>query len=85
MPVLEAMDAGIPVIAGNGSALPEVCGDAAELIDPRSDDDLASALLRLATDDKRRAELVDRGLNRVKQFQWENAVTKTIAAYRELD
>jgi glycosyltransferase involved in cell wall biosynthesis len=84
MPVLEAMDAGIPVIAGNGSALPEVCGDAAELIDPRSEDDLASALLRLATDETRRAELVARGLNRAKQFRWENAVTETIAAYREL-
>ncbi len=84
MPVLEAMDAGIPVIAGNRSALPEVCGDAAELIDPFNEDDLASALLRLATDETRRAELVARGLDRARQFRWENAVTKTIAAYREL-
>jgi glycosyltransferase involved in cell wall biosynthesis len=84
MPVLEAMDAGIPVIAGNGSALPEVCGDAAELIDPRSEDDLASALLRLATDEKRRADLVALGMDRAKRFRWESAVTKTIAAYREL-
>jgi glycosyltransferase involved in cell wall biosynthesis len=84
MPVLEAMDAGIPVIAGNGSALPEVCGDAAELVDPRNEDDLASALLRLATDETRRAELVARGLDRAKQFRWENAVAETIAVYREL-
>jgi glycosyltransferase involved in cell wall biosynthesis len=84
MPVLEAMDSGIPVIAGNCSALPEVCGDAAELIDPRSEDDLASALVRLATDDARRAELVVQGLNRTKEFRWENAVAKTVAAYREL-
>jgi glycosyltransferase involved in cell wall biosynthesis len=84
MPILEAMDAGIPVIAGNGSALPEVCGDAAELIDPSSENDLASALLRLATDETRRSELVARGLDRTKQFQWENAVAETIAVYREL-
>lgn len=84
MPVLEAMDAGIPVIAGNCSALPEVCGDAAELIDPRSENDLASALVRLATDEARRTELVARGLDRAKQFRWENAVAETIAAYRKL-
>lgn len=84
MPVLEAMDAGIPVIAGNRSAMPEVCGDAAELIDPLNENDLASALLRLATDETLRAELVARGLDHARQFRWENAVTKTIAAYREL-
>jgi glycosyltransferase involved in cell wall biosynthesis len=84
MPVLEAMAAGIPVIAGNRSALPEVCGGAAELIDPGSEGELASALLRLATDDTRRTELVDRGLRRAKDFRWEDAVLKTLAVYREL-
>ena len=53
MPVLEAMAAGIPVIAGNRSALPEVCGDAAELIDPLNEEELASALLKLC--DRRNA------------------------------
>jgi len=84
MPVLEAMAAGIPVIAGNRSALPEVCGDAAELIDPRNEEELASALLRLATDDTRREELVDRGLLHAGEFRWEDAVLKTLAVYREL-
>jgi glycosyltransferase involved in cell wall biosynthesis len=84
MPVLEAMAAGLPVIAGNRSALPEVCGDAAELIDPRNEDELASALLRLATDETRRAELVDLGFRRAKEFRWEDAVSATVAVYREL-
>jgi glycosyltransferase involved in cell wall biosynthesis len=84
MPVLEAMEAGIPVIAGNCSALPEVCGDAAELIDPRNEDDLASALIRLATDEARRAELAARGQDRARQFRWENAVANTLSAYRAL-
>lgn len=84
MPVLEAMEAGIPVIAGNNSALPEVCGNAAELIDPRNEDELVSALLRLATDETHRAKLVARGLRRAKDFQWEKAVTETLAVYREL-
>jgi glycosyltransferase involved in cell wall biosynthesis len=84
MPLLEAMAAGIPVIAGTRSALPEVCGDAAELVDPRNEDALASALLRLATDETRRAELVKRGLRRAGKFRWEDAVSATAAVYREL-
>ena len=84
MPILEAMAAGVPVVAGNRSALPEVCGDAAEQIDPDSEEQLASALLRLATDEARRNELIARGLNRSKQFPWEKAVAKTEAVYDEL-
>lgn len=84
MPVLEAMTAGIPVIAGNRAALPEVCGDAAELIDPTNKQELASALLRLATDETRREELVTLGLRRAKEFRWEDAVSSTVAVYREL-
>jgi glycosyltransferase involved in cell wall biosynthesis len=84
MPILEAMAAGVPVIAGNRSALPEVCGDAAEQIDPDNEEQLASALLRLATDEARRSELIARGLDRSKQFPWENAVAKTQAVYDEL-
>ena len=79
-----SMNSGIPVIAGNCSALPEVCGDAAQLIDPRNQDDLASALVRLAGDDAHRAELAARGQRRAGQFTWENAVGKTIAAYRDV-
>lgn len=84
MPVLDAMAAGIPVIAGNRSALPEVCGDAAELIDPASEEQLASALRRLATDESRRSELIARGETRARRFTWADAVTKTYAVYREL-
>jgi len=84
MPVLEAMAAGIPVIAGNRSALPEVCGDAAELVDPLSEDELASALLRLTTDETHRAQLIASGFRRAGQFRWEDSVAKTLAVYGEL-
>lgn len=84
MPVLEAMEAGIPVVASNASAMPEVCGDAAELVDPNSEDELAAALVRVATDEKRRRQLVGRGRDRASQFTWEKAVSKTLAVYREL-
>jgi len=85
MPVLEAMASGVPVISGNRSALPEVCGDAAEMIDPRSEEELIAALLRLASDEPRRDELVARGLRQAGQFRWDRAVAQTLAVYRELD
>ncbi len=58
MPALEAMAAGIPVIAGNRSALPEVCGVAAEFIDPSNEEEISQALIRLAEDQCRREELI---------------------------
>lgn len=84
MPVLEAMQAEIPVVASNTSAIPEISGDAAELVDPHNEDELAGALLRVATDEKRRRQLVGRGRDRAAQFTWEDAVGKTLAVYGEL-
>lgn len=84
MPILEAMAAGVPVIAGNRSALPEVCGDAAEQVDPGSEEQLAAALVRLSRDEGRRRELIARGRDRARQFTWQSAVEKTYAIYREL-
>jgi glycosyltransferase involved in cell wall biosynthesis len=81
MPILEAMAHGVPVLTSNCSAMPEVAGDAALLVDPLNMDD---ALLRLAEDESLRAELKHRGLERIKQFTWESAVEKTWAVYDEL-
>ena len=58
MPVLEAMACGIPVIAGNRSALPEVCGDAAELIDPEGGRTWRRHFVELATDEDAGDELI---------------------------
>ena len=88
MPVLEAMAAGVPVIAGNRSALPEVVGGVggavAVLIDPGSDGELAGALELLAWDEKRRAELAVLGRAHAARFRWADAVAATAAVYREL-
>ena len=84
MPVLEAMAAEVPVIAGNRSALPEVCGDAAILVDPENQDQLAAALVDLAGDEARRRELVTKGRRHASKFSWKKAVGETAAVYREL-
>ena len=84
MPVLEAMASGIPVIASNRSAIPEVAGDAAWLVNPEDTVELCDALVTLTRDADRRADLASRGLKRAAQFSWSSAVEKTWQVYREL-
>lgn len=84
LPVLEAMAHGVPVITSNRSALPEVAGDAALLIDPSDQDAIAAALLRLASDEQFREDLARQGHERARQFTWESAVERTWAVYQEV-
>ena len=84
MPVLEAMAAGLPVITSNRSAMPEVAGDAAILVNPDREDDLATALAALAADEARQERLAMLGRNHAAQFIWPRAVDATLGAYREL-
>jgi len=83
MPVLEAMAAGVPVIAGNCSALPEVCGGAALLVDPHSDEEIANAMLLLANDENCREQLLRKGSERAREFTWDKTISATVAVYRE--
>jgi glycosyltransferase involved in cell wall biosynthesis len=83
-PVLEAMAAGVPVVTSTSSALPEVAGNAALLVDPRDSRALAQALQRLVQDPELRQELVRLGEQRVLEFSWDRAVTKTWTVYEKV-
>jgi glycosyltransferase involved in cell wall biosynthesis len=85
MPVLEAMACGVPVIASNGSALPEVCGEAAILVNPLDQDEITKKLKDLAGNSEQKRELIRRGFARASQFRWGEAVNRTRAVYRSLD
>jgi glycosyltransferase involved in cell wall biosynthesis len=84
MPVLEAMAAGVPVIGSNRSAVPEVAGDAAWLVNPEDTEELAAALKTLTREPERRAELSNRGILQAAKFTWAEAVEKTWQVYSEL-
>lgn len=71
LPPLEAMMCGCPVIAGNTSSVPEVCGDAAYYVDPSKEESLAKAMLLLATDEDAGRLLREKGWQRVQSFSWE--------------
>ena len=84
MPVLEAMAAGVPVVTSNRSALPEVAGDAALLVNPESVGELTQALQDLTLRRELREDLARRGVERARLFSWEKAVAETWNVYREL-
>jgi glycosyltransferase involved in cell wall biosynthesis len=71
VPILEAMQAQVPVITGNVSSLPEVAGNAAILVDPTSEDEIAQAMYRIATEPEIRAILIDKGKIQRQQYNWE--------------
>ena len=84
IPQLEAMACGTPVVTSNTSAIPEVAGPGAILVDPTSPTAIADALLRLETDPAFRAEQVAYGLERVKLFSWEETARQLLALYESL-
>jgi glycosyltransferase involved in cell wall biosynthesis len=84
MPLLEAFSAGLPVLTSNRSALPEVAGDAALLVDPLDTDSIADGLRRITSDEDLRVELERRGHRRATEFTWEKAVMETWKVYASL-
>jgi len=84
MPVLDAMASGVPVLTSNASALQEVSGDAALLVDPLDVASIADGLRRLTGDRSLRDELIRKGFERSKEFTWEKSVEQTWDVYREL-
>lgn len=81
---LEGMACGTPVIAANAGALPEVCGDAAMLVDPRSETQMAQAMARVLSEQNLRNQLADRGRAQARRFTWQKASGLTLQVYREV-
>lgn len=82
LPLLEAMQCGAPVITSNITALPEVAGDAALLIEPTDTDAIAHAIHRVVNEPDLRAALRERGFRRAAQFSWQQTARLTAEVYR---
>lgn len=81
LPPLEAMASGTPVVTSNCSSLPEVCGDAAVLVDPYDAESIAEGIRRVLSDPDFRAGLIERGLGRVRDFSWEASIRRVHEVY----
>ncbi len=84
VPVLEAMASGTPVITTTATALPEVAGDAALLVDPDDGAGLVTALRRVLDDEALRTELIGRGAARARHFSWQETARGTLAVLQQV-
>jgi alpha-1,3-rhamnosyl/mannosyltransferase len=82
-PPLQAMAAGVPVVATSAGAVPEVVGDGAWLVDPGDADGLAERLVRVLDGGAEVEALVDRGRTRSRGFTWEACAAGLADLYRD--
>jgi len=80
LPILEAFACGTPVVTSDVSSMPEVAGDAAELVDPGDVASIAEGIKKVLRGPK---AYIERGTKRVSEFSWEKTATQTLAVYNE--
>lgn len=83
-PVAQAMAAGAPVITSDVSALPEIAGGAARLVDPRSETSLRDAMEEMLTSPSRRAKSVDLGRQNARRFSWAECARQSLRFFEEV-
>ena len=82
IPALEAMTIGVPVIAANRGALPEVVGDAGLLVDAADPEAITAAMHRLITEPGLAEECSRRGVRQSNRFRWDASAGRLLEAYR---
>ncbi len=82
LPPLEGMAYGCPVVVSNVSSLPEVCADAALYVNPHDINSIAAAMKRMLTDPLLRQLMVLKGVERAKQFRWEESARKHVEVFQ---
>jgi alpha-1,3-rhamnosyl/mannosyltransferase len=75
------MASGTPVLTSSTSALQEIAGGYACLVNPMDVDAIAEGISQLATDEKARARFAELGLRRAADFSWDRAASRTLEVY----
>ena len=84
IPILEAMKMGLPVITSNITAMPEVAGDAAYLVDPNNVKEMASVMSELLQNRQNQKEMIEKGLKRARTYTWQNVSESYLKLYQEI-
>ncbi len=84
LPPLEAMACGTPVVCSSVSSLPEVVGDAAEIVNPENVFDIARGMREVLLNRQRRSRLVERGFEQARKFSWDRTAQQVLDAYEEI-
>lgn len=84
LPPLEAMACGTPVVTSKVSALPEVVGQAAALVNPENVFDIVRGMREVLTTPGYRETLVELGRRRAREFSWDETARQVVDVYREV-
>jgi glycosyltransferase involved in cell wall biosynthesis len=84
MPLLEGMEAGVPVVGVRAGATPETVGDAGLLVDPGDAEGFADAMEQAAFDEAVRARLIPAGHAQAARFTWQRAAASTLDLYHRI-
>jgi glycosyltransferase involved in cell wall biosynthesis len=84
LPVLEAMAAGVPVVAAKTQSLVEIAEGAALFVNPSYPKEMAQGIYRLLSDQRLRQRLVLKGRKLAERFSWERVADETISVYKKL-
>jgi glycosyltransferase involved in cell wall biosynthesis len=84
LPVAEALCAGLPVVCSRGSALEEIAGGAATLVDPHNASSIAQGIERVLDDPDYAQSRREAGLRRGARFDWDQTAAETLAFYRKV-
>jgi glycosyltransferase involved in cell wall biosynthesis len=76
IPIVESFRCGVPVITSNITSMPEVAGDAALLADPFDESSISRAMSAIANNEQLRENLVQKGFERARLFNWDNTATQ---------
>ena len=83
IPLVEAMQCGVPVITSNVTSMPEVVEDAGLLVNPFSEEEITQAMIRLAADENLRKELMLKSIQQATKFSWEKSAQLLMDAIME--
>ncbi len=73
IPLIEAMQAQVPIITSNVTSLPEIAGEAALFVNPLNTEEIKNAMVKLFKDEALQKDLVEKGLKQKQKFSWEKS------------
>lgn len=82
--VLEAFATGTPAIVSNVSSIPEIAGDAAELVNPMDVQNIAQAMIKFSRSEELKQTYRAKGFKQLEKFNWEKCARETLEVYKSL-